>query len=152
MCGTASKYRPGSIKDILVKPLRIWKHVWAWIIIIYQPSIYLQRRGLDYLEPDVLWEYESKCGRGSIKDFLVNPLCVAPPSFSAPASIQADLWVLDHANRCPVQYMTQLWYCLESLSLKKAIIHLHIWRSPTEDCPWTCLWEKFLELRPACYV
>ena len=105
MCGTASKYRPGSIKDILVKPLRIWKQVWAWIIIIYQPSIYLQRRGLDYLEPDVLWEYESKCGRGSIKDFLVNPLCVAPPSFSAPASIQADLWVLEQASRCPSQYI-----------------------------------------------
>ena len=105
VCGTASKYRPGSIKDFLVKPLRIWKQVWAWIIIIYQPSIYLQRRGLEYIEPDVLWEYESKCGRGSIKDFLVNPLCVAPPSFSAPASIQADLWVLEHASRCPSQYI-----------------------------------------------
>ena len=61
--------------------------------------------GLEYIEPDVLWEYESKCGRGSIKDFLVNPLCVAPPSFSAPASIQADLWVLEQASRCPSQYI-----------------------------------------------
>ena len=87
--------------------------------------------GLEYIEPDVLWEYESKCGRGSIKDFLVNPLCVAPPSFSAPASIQADLWVLEQASRCPSQY---IWHNSDF------IWNLSVFRRQS----YTCVFEEVL--------